>query len=336
MTDVIQSTWEMFAAAAPYFLLGLCIAGLMHGLLRRETIAQYLGAANLRSIALAALIGVPLPLCSCGVLPAALGLRRSGASKSATLAFLISTPESGVDSIAVTYALLGPLMAVLRPLAAFTTAFVAGVAELIFGEKKSQATTPINPAVDAPTPARTDIFGGLRYAFITLLGDITPTFLIGIFLSGVISVLVPASVVEQYLGSSLTAKFVMLAIGIPLYICAAASTPIAAALMFKGMSAGTALVFLLAGPATNLSSLPVLTRELGLRSVAWYLASIAVTTLCFGIAVDYFFPSFAAQLAPLASPHHHDATSLLHQSAAIILLALMGWASVVRRRKKSS
>ncbi len=234
-----------------------------------------------------------------------MSLRKQGASRGATTAFLISTPESGVDSISITYALLDPIMTVARPVVAFVTAFVAGLSENLFSY--NQAVREIIPDLRCPVDGCCDgvncdpqehgrhhtfhekLKAGIGYAFRDLWNDIAAWFLFGLLLAGVITVLIPDDIFSRYLGSGLPAMVFMLAVGIPLYICATASTPIAAALILKGVSPGAALVFLLAGPATNLASLTVLVGTLGKRATAIYLSSIAVCSVIFGLAVDQIY-----------------------------------------------
>jgi len=240
-------------------------------------------------------------------LPAAVSLRKQGANNGATTAFLISTPESGVDSISITYALLDPIMTVARPLVAFVTATVAGIAENLFGD--SGQNKRIIPDLSCPVDNCCDgqncdpethrrhhtVFekfkAGVVYAFSDLWDDIARWFLFGVLLAGFITVLIPDDIFSTYLGSGLSAMLLMLAIGIPLYICATASTPIAAALILKGVSPGAALVFLLVGPATNVASLTVVTGILGKRATAIYLGAIAVSAVFFGLAVDQVYTS---------------------------------------------
>lgn len=340
LSRIVIESWTLFASAALYIVFGLIVAGFMHAFIRKENIGKYLGGNQLRSVINAALIGVPLPLCSCGVLPAAVGLRKEGASKAATVSFLISTPESGVDSIAVTYALLGPWMAIIRPLAAFVTAFCAGVAEILCGTQDTAVprTPPLTCCHTAPPaslPITARLTKGLRYAFIDLLADITPTFLLGILLGGVISSLIPATFVETYLGTGWQAMLMMLAVGIPLYICASASTPIAAALILKGMSPGAALVFLLAGPATNITALPVIAKALGWRSVAMYLTAIAVCALAFGMGTNALYDGFDMDVRSHIVHTHHVGPSTVQHGVALALLTAMLW-SRSRRRSTGS
>jgi uncharacterized membrane protein YraQ (UPF0718 family) len=238
-------------------------------------------------------------------LPAAVSLRKQGANNGATTAFLISTPESGVDSISITYALLDPVMTVARPFAAFVTAAVAGISENLFGQKRERHR--IAPDLSCPVDGCCSgddcdpevhsqhhtfwekIKAGIDYAFGELWEDIAKWFLFGLLLAGLITVLIPDDVFSRYLGPGLPAMLLMLIVGIPLYICATASTPIAAALILKGVSPGAALVFLLAGPATNMASLTVLVGTLGKRATVIYLSSIAVCSVLFGLIVDQFY-----------------------------------------------
>lgn len=242
------------------------------------------------------------------MLPAAVSLRKQGANNGATTAFLISTPESGVDSISITYALLDPIMTVMRPFVAFVTAATAGIAENLFNPDFTN--NKIIPDLTCPVDGCCDgvncspevhkhhhtflekLGAGVRFAVFDLWGDLAAWFFVGLLLAGLITVLIPDDVFGKYLGTGLPAMLLMLAVGIPLYICATASTPIAAALILKGVSPGAALVFLLAGPATNIASLTVLTGVLGKRATAIYLSTIAVSAVFFGLVVDQIYAWF--------------------------------------------
>ena len=305
LTEIFMESWKLLQESSIYILFGILVAGLMRVFVRPEAVSRHLGKGKVRSVLKAAALGIPVPLCSCGVLPAAVSLKRQGASNGATTAFLISTPESGVDSIALTYALLDPVMTVARPAAAFTTAAVAGIAENVLGgEKAGEASQPdlrcpvdnccdgveCLPEVHKSHHTFFEKFkAGLGYALFELWGDIAPWFLLGLFLAGVITSLIPSELMVKHLGGGLSAMLIMLAVGIPLYICATASTPIAAALILKGVSPGAALVFLLAGPATNVTSLTVLFGLLGKRAAAIYLVSIAVVSVACGLALDQIY-----------------------------------------------
>lgn len=296
-----REAWHILVDSSIYMIFGLLVGGLVKVFVRPGFVAQHLGRGRFLSVFKAALLGVPLPLCSCGVMPAAASLRRQGANRGAVTSFLISTPESGVDSIAITYALMDPLMTVARPLAAVSTAFAAGALENL-SERETQA--PIKPDLSCPVDGCCDgvncppeihaahhgfgqkVLAGARYAFGELWAELAGLFLLGVLLAGVITALLPAELLSGYLGGGLASMLIMLAVGVPLYICATASTPIAAALILKGVSPGAALVFLLAGPATNVASLTMMTGLLGKRATAIYLAAIAVMSVLLGLALD--------------------------------------------------
>ena len=243
LLGLVSEIWHTFDDAALYILFGVAIAGLIQIFVDKDTIAKHLGTPSLKSVILAAIFGVPLPLCSCGVIPTAVSLRKNGASKGAVLSFLISTPESGLDSIAISYALLDPLMTIFRPIAAFITAIIAGISENAFGKKEQDAEIKQTNSCQCCGEEEHEHHNhgfvqrlryGMHFAFVELLGDIAKWLTIGIVIGGIISYFVPQSFIENFLGSEWKAMLVMLAVGIPLYICASASTPIAAALIAKG------------------------------------------------------------------------------------------------------
>ena len=319
---VLMESWHLFEEAAPYLFLGFVVAGILHALVPDEKILRYLGesAGKFRSAFNASIVGIPLPLCSCGVVPTALSLKNRGATKGATLSFLISTPETGIDSVAITYALLDPVMTVFRPVASMFTALATGITENILGhrpdegiktfspngqknsvKKKSMDIIPLMACNESSCSCNPDLpkIEGLsiikrfkeafRYSFIELLGDISGWLMLGILLAGIISYLIPADLIGDYLGGGIFSMLIMLAVGIPLYICASASTPLAAALIAKGMSPGTAFVFLLAGPATNAATITMVAKFLGKRSVTIYLGMIATCSLGFGLLLDAIY-----------------------------------------------
>ncbi len=300
--EALRAAWDIYQQAAFYILFGLLVGGMLKVFLSPAAIAAHLGTGRVSSVFKAALLGIPLPLCSCGVLPAAATLKKQGANNGAVTAFLISTPESGVDSLALTWALLDPLMTIARPLAAFLSAFVAGLAENLLNPPVSggRPQPDLSCTVDGccsggacepevhwrhhSFPAK--LKSGVRFAAGELWGDLVGWFFLGILLAGVITVLVPDAFITRYLGGGFSSMLLVLLLGIPLYICATASTPIAAALILKGVSPGTALVFLLAGPATNITSLSVLVGLLGKRASLLYLLSIAAVSVACGLLLD--------------------------------------------------
>jgi len=361
LTEWFEAIWMVLAESGPYLLIGFAIAGFLAVFVPTRWVARRLGGDDTRSVATAALIGVPIPLCSCSVIPTATQLRRSGASRGATTSFLISTPETGVDSIGATWALMDPLMTVIRPLAAFITAFASGVTVNLFGGK---GPGPDEPGVSEATPAEAsccshgeedgtaelaadhgghgghdhhgdhghshdEVEGGtvfaraMRYAFGTLLDDLTPWFILGFAISATIVVAVPDGFFEGTLFSGWTAMLAMLIAGVPLYVCATASTPIAAAMMAKGLEPGAALVFLLAGPATNVATILVVRDLLGLRALASYLGSIAVVSLILGTVVNALYPALGfdprdMDVSPGAMEH-----GVVSTVSGVILAALL-------------
>lgn len=297
--DIVLEMWKVLTEAAVYMLLGFVIAGLLHAFLSKGRMVQYLSGLGSRSVFLASLVGLPLPLCSCSVLPAAVALRKKGASKGATLSFLISTPETSVTSILLTYALLGPLMAIVRPVAAFVSAVAAGLldnfveqrwptpAQASAGATESGQDSECQCDAEAEAEESRGVSQGLRFAFVDIFDDIIGWLLVGFFVAAVLNVVVPPSVMESVFGPPWQAMLLMLIIGVPLYVCAESSTPIAAAFVLAGVSPGAALVFLLVGPATNIGSLGVLLKVMGRRSVVLYLLAVCVVALLAGASLDF-------------------------------------------------
>lgn len=335
--NIFSESWRLLLEASVYVIFGILVAGLLHIFLNPASVATHLGRGRFLPVFKAALIGIPLPLCSCGVLPAAAALKRQGANNGATTAFLISTPESGVDSMAMTYALLDPIMTIARPVAAFLTAVTAGIFTNLFDQRPTSfaaapdLSCPVDNCCDGVGCRPADhkrhhswgvkMKAGWQYAFVELWGDIAIWFLGGVILAGLIGVLIPPDILTRYLGGGLGSMLIMLAIGIPLYICATASTPIAAALILKGVSPGAALVFLLAGPATNITSLTVLFKVLGKRATLIYLGSITVCTLLFGLALDQVYAWTGISIQATAGQAAEWLPSWLQGVGALFLLA---------------
>lgn len=286
---------DLYLDAAPWLLFGLVMAGLIKAWAPEEEMRRWLGGKGFKATFTAALAGAPLPICSCGVLPAAVSLRRAGASREATVSFMVSTPETGVDSVAITYALMGPFMAVARPLAAIVSAVFTGMLTSLAPEEEKTEEAPATRCTNSgcgskktetpsPNPWKR-AQEGIVYAFTDILDDILVWLVIGIVIAGMVATYVPAEYLSTW-GSGLPAMAVMLVAGIPMYICATASTPLAAALMMAGVSPGAVMVFLLAGPATNVATLAVVRNEMGGRVVMLYLAGICVSALAAGMATD--------------------------------------------------
>ncbi|MDI6786226.1 MAG: SO_0444 family Cu/Zn efflux transporter [bacterium] len=326
---ILVEAVNLFNKMSFYLLFGFFFAGLLHIFLNVEWVAKHLGAGNITSVFKASILGIPLPLCSCGVVPTVLMLKKKGASKGAILSFLISTPTSGVDSIAATYSLLGPLFAVYRVIACGITGIFAGIMENLVCRKEKHKTNSLNN--DECKLCNTDephkhtlmekIKGVFHYAFVELLEDISKWLIIGILIGGLISYLIPDKLIYSYLGSGWQAMVIMLVVGIPLYICATGSIPIVAALILKGMSPGAGLVFLLAGPATNIASLVVLTRYLGIKTIIIYLVSISFCSISFGYFLDILWTS--PILLEHTLPHKEILSYNLQLASSLILFGLI-------------
>ncbi|UTD53754.1 SO_0444 family Cu/Zn efflux transporter [Halomonas sp. MS1] len=293
--SLINELLSIALSAAPWLLLGLVIAGLIKALMPEHLLQRWMGGRGLGSILRAAVIGMPLPLCSCGAIPTALALHRGGAGRGPTTSFLISTPGVGVDSMLITSVLLGPLMALARVLGALVTAIVTGILVGFTGQAALPKSTPVSSCcaskgaddghAHAHATESTGVIAGLKYAFSDLLDDISSWMFAGLLLAGVLVTFVPPETLVGFSGG-LLALILMAVIGIPLYICATAATPVAAGLLLAGISPGMALVFLLAGPVTSLATLAILRREFGNQALAVYLVSILLVTVLIGWVFD--------------------------------------------------
>lgn len=349
--------------AAPWLLLGFIAAGLIKAWIPKGALNRWLGGDGLWPISKAALIGAPLPLCSCGVLPAAMELRRSGASRSSTVSFLIATPETGVDSIALSYVLLGPVMAVIRPVAAVISAIATGLLTSLVPEaaiktaasgcadsgcgcsssKPAEVVEPVKTTSSCNTGccggeakkgndfiSRT--VSGIRYALVDMVEDLILWLTLGLLLAALVTTLVPPMAMAEW-GSGLPAMLMMLLIGVPMYICATASTPVATALLFAGISPGTVLVFLLAGPATNIATIGIIRQEMGKGVLAAYLTGISVSAVLLGLLTDWFIEAMNMDI----QTQINDSTEWMPEwiallSGVILLLAAIN----ILARKMSS
>ncbi len=380
--ELLTNFGQLFLISAPWLLLGLFIAGLINVYLPKNFLNKHLGEEGFLTTVKAALIGAPMPLCSCGVIPAALGLRRAGASKSATTAFLVSTPETGVDSITVSYVLLGPFMAIIRPIAAISSAIVAGV--LVGSEKKPTEVTaeslpekntqtvtsaccstkakveavktsccstkteaepavksccaktpePVKKSCCAKTGANTANAGttnqshwakfsqAVAYSSTSLLADTAKWLLIGLFFAALVQTYVPENFFLQW-GNGILAMVVVILVSIPMYICATASTPIAAGLLLSGVSPGAVLVFMLAGPATNVATLGIVAKELGRRAIVAYLVGVIGVAVLFGLLTDYLVEHYGIVVAPMLGEHHEILPQWFMYMTSFVLAGLL-------------
>ncbi len=344
--DFLFNFWQLFMISAPWLLLGLFVAALINVYLPKDFLNKHLGKEGMATTVKAALIGAPMPLCSCGVIPAALGLRRAGASKSATTAFLVSTPETGVDSISVSYVLLGPFMAIIRPIAAVTSAITAGLlvgrdtakkelddsvhATSCCAKKEAQqeieqapAKTSCCASKKAQKPSQKQkLLNAIEFSTNKLLSDTAKWLLIGLLFAAAIQTYVPQDFLLQW-GDGIVAMVVVILVSIPMYICATASTPIAAGLLLSGVSPGAVLVFMLAGPATNVATLGVVASELGKRAIVAYLFGVIAVAIAFGFLTNYLVDEFNIVVAPALVSHEHVLPHWFELATAVLLGALL-------------
>lgn len=388
MFDFFNHFIQLLIVSAPWLLLGFIVAGLMKVLIPQAWLHKHLGHNTPLAVIKAAFIGAPLPLCSCGVIPAAMGLRHSGASKASTTAFLISTPETGVDSISITYAFMGWFMAIVRPIVAITSAIVAGLLVLKI-EKQEQSITQAKtedshqcstqtqtssccsstpkeskpdsthtccssqkPSTDSsldasccsvqadePQDAQTEdgwaskIKEGLRFSLLDLSKDIALWLVIGLLLAALIETFVSVEWLTQW-GSGWQAFLVMALIGVPMYICATSSTPIAAALLYAGVSPGAVLVFMLVGPATNITTISMVKQELGAKALVAYLFSIILVSFVFGWAINMSTTHYDLNLAHTHS--HQAGNSYIALGSSLILSVLLLRGLWIRLQSKLS
>ena len=425
MQRFFQELWVILVESSLWLLVGFAMAGAIHALVPRQWMLKHLSGGGFWPVAKASLLGIPLPLCSCSVIPVAAGLRKQGASKGASAAFAISTPQTGEESIPITWALFGPVYAFTRPIVAVITALIAGLLIDATGKPDTEpagttpgtqpesdpgawpardpgaialsivnaddagkaiasiqarhtdlpptpssdasaatsccaskpkasssccSTSPSEPqaagsccATTPTTPIDPDdaiahasvgekIKIGFKHGFGTMVIDLVVWLSVGLILAALIGALVPADWIAQHIGTGVLPKLIMLLVGIPLYICATSSTPLAWGLVVAGLSPGAALVLLLSGPATNAATMSWLLKDLGIRALTIYLAVIAAVALLAGILFDAFFTRFV-HIASAAQIHEHAAGFGIKQVAAVLFILLMAWAMGMRMRQ---
>ncbi len=331
--DILAEFWGVLGAMSPYLLFGFFVAGVLSVFISPDVVRRHLGGKGLLPVVKASLFGVPLPLCSCGVIPVSASLRRQGASKGATTAFLLSTPQTGVDSIFVTLSLIGPVFAVFRPLVALLTGVIGGSLVSIGekGGKEARETPNCTCSTGACMVHRkghklAQIF---KYGFVTLAGDIAKPLFFGLLAAALISALVPQDFFADSLGKGFLAKLLLMALGIPVYVCATASVPLAAALIAIGVSPGAAFVFLMTGPATNIATIVTVWKVMGKKVAIIYLLTTAGCALLFGTLLDLIYTATARTAEPympwMLPPY-------LKMTSAIILLGVLAWSMYAHKR----
>ncbi|MFZ5941543.1 MAG: permease [Bacteroidota bacterium] len=331
LNDFVKILGEM----SPYLLLGFFFAGLLYAFIPRERIERYFNGKPLKSSVLAALFGVPLPLCSCGVIPTGTALYKNGASKGGTVSFLISTPQTGVDSILATYSLMGLPFAIIRPLAALITGISGGlITAAITPNEQDPAPPPVAEAKKLRLSEK--VFTVFRYGFVEFIHDISKWLVIGLVLAALISALIPDDFFSLLNLPPFVQMLLILVVSIPLYICATGSIPLAAVLILKGISPGAAFVLLMAGPATNAATITMIGKVLGRKSLFAYLGTIVAGALATGLLIDYVFPAqWFSGLSQTLPGHVHNAPLAWWQIASGITLAALIINGYIRRYFKS-
>lgn len=369
MIEYINSFYSLYIGMAFYMMLGLVMVAMIKIFVSPQMIMKYIGGNNLKSIVVASAIGVPLPLCSCGVLPTAIEIRKSGANIGASTAFLISTPQTGVNNIIATYGMMGIFMAIYRPIAAFVSGIIGGLItgffdknnkKLIKTEETAHSCCSHNEVVKAETccsnakagvedincpsckeKTQEDIAWSLKvknsfkYAFGAFVGDIAVPFLVGVAIAALISVLIPDDFFLRYgINNSLVMMILMIIIGLPMYICSTSSIPIAIALIMKGISPGAAFVFLFVGPVTNIASIILLSKTWGLKPTVAYIVSVIIMSILFGLLLDFILNITNIQLGLVTHHNMHGAISFTMLAGAIIFTILLLYSIINRLIRK--
>ena len=364
LVEILEKfVWQLvtlFSEMAPFLLLGFLLAGILHVWVPNHLYVPKISKPNFKSVLWSALFGVPLPICSCGVIPTSIALRKEGASKGASVSFLISTPATGVDSILATYSLLGGPFAILRPVAAFVTAMLGGLFTNVVTKNEPETGVAVVGETHEPhhEHEHCDCEGDhcscsqeghdehskksfvqkvretLEYGFVNMIGDVSKWLIIGLLLGALIAAFVPDDFFLFLHEYPLLCMVVVLVLAMPMYTCATGSIPLALALVEKGITPGAALVLLMAGPATSIASMLVVGKAFGKRTLAAYLTSIALGALFFGFVIDTFFmDSFLASMLPHASAecHGHGALGVFDYICAVLFAVLIIYAKFAHK-----
>jgi uncharacterized membrane protein YraQ (UPF0718 family)/copper chaperone CopZ len=335
----LTEIYNVFIDISPYLLIGLFFAGLFHVLMKKDFISKHIGSSDISSVFKAALLGVPLPLCSCGVIPTALFLRREKASEGATVSFLISTPQTGIDSILPTYGMLGPVFAIFRPLAALITGFIGGIVvnksslQIENLNEESEDCTSGCCSSEKEVKENKTFVEKLKemfnYAFVDFLDDISTHLLLGIIIAGLITALIPPDFFKNYGGDGVLGMLYMVLIGLPMYVCATSSIPIAVSLIAKGISPGAAFIFLVVGPATNVATMTLIGRVLGKKILAIYLSVISISAVVGGFLLNWLYTFMEIPQVKMMHHHHDSKGVMIYIFAGAFLILLL--ASLYRK-----
>lgn len=331
LLGILLQTWLVLCDMAPWLLVGFAVAGLLSVFVPAEWTERHFGGRGLRPVLKGTLWGIPMPLCSCSVIPVVASMRRHGASRAAAVAFLLSSPQTGMDCIAITYALLGPLFAVFCPIAALVSGVLGGVLVSASGadgrrEEANSAPPKCTDECCSADRSRAALRRAAHYGFVTLPRDLAVSLLVGVLIAGALAAVVPERAWHMYLGGGLLSILAMMAVGVPIYVCATASVPIAAGLIHLGASPGAAMAFLIAGPASNAATVSLVWKVLGRRTAVIFLITVVVSAVAFGLALDAVAPLVEAWL-PQAVAHHREAEhfGLVPSLWAIALLAVLAF-----------
>lgn len=332
---------SLINSMSPYLLLGFFLAGMMHAFIPNYLFHKYLSKNSFRSVLNAAMLGIPLPLCSCGVIPTGMSLHKEGASNGAVVSFLIATPQTGVDSILATYSLMGLPFAIIRPVAALFTALLGGTFAnwMRLSVPKTEAdgactctssSCSAGTEEEKPSSVWKRFLYGLHYAYVDMMQDIGRWLVLGLLIAGLITVYVPDSFFELFKDNSLASIFLVLLCAIPMYLCSTGSIPIAVALMMKGFSPGTALVLLMAGPAVNMASILVVNKVLGRKTMLVYIASIVCGAILFALGIDYLAPDLFLSSLNMGEACTHGDISVFNWITSGLLVVFLANALVRR------
>ena len=329
MNEIIS----LINSMSPYLLLGFFLAGMMHAFIPGYLFHKYLSKNSFQSVLNAAMLGIPLPLCSCGVIPTGMSLHKEGASNGAVVSFLIATPQTGVDSILATYSLMGLPFAIIRPIAALFTALLGGTfanclnLPVVNSEAVALTSCSSHSCSTEDSSKHLSIWQkfvyGLHYSFVDMMQDIGRWLVLGLLIAGLITVYVPDSFFELFKDNSLASIFLVLLCAIPMYLCSTGSIPIAVALMMKGFSPGTALVLLMAGPAVNMASILVVNKVLGRKTMLVYIASIVCGAILFALGIDYLAPDLFLSSLSVGEACMHGAVSTFNWICSGVLVLLL-------------
>lgn len=331
----IDNTLILANAMSIYILIGLLIAGILKQVIPDDFIASHLGKSSLGSVVKATLFGIPLPVCSCSVIPLAKSLQKEGASKGAVQSFLISTPITGADSIFATYSFFGWFFTLYRVVTSIIIAVLTGVMQNVVDNQEGVGTDTGSSCCsgcgchgeEKPVKKKFSLKASFQYGFVTLFGDIYKALAIGLVLGGLFTTLLPKELLQPLFEHQIWMYFAILLIAMPLYVCATASLPIAAALMLSGMSGGAAFIFLSAGPATNTVTMGVVAEMFGKKALMLYLGSIAVLSILFGYLFDTFFGTM--EVLHLSSEMEH--ATLIDIVSTGLMLGLIAYYFVKRK-----